>query len=433
MNSDARLAWRNVAIFLSITCIIVGGVVVRPLMYLAFLYCVGLVVFTKSNAEIYSLLYFLLPFATIFKFYPGSTSLLTFVLLIYELRLIIAQREFPKDFFLFWFLYFVYVLIGMGSAYTDAVKQIFIPIFFFFGMQDNIRKSVKTYSIAYTNAVIITSILAIFRHQIPNLESFVNVKTTRMDVEVFVQRFSGLWGDPNYYSTNLILAFTLTMYFHLKGIYSFKRAMLYYSALTVFGAMTGSKTFLIMLGIVFIFLIIEAFKNGRYVIGLICISAGASVVFLVLNGTITAFNTTIDRLINSADSLSSLTTFRSDLWINYLNTFLEYPLKALIGNGLGKGYTYTAPHNTIIDYIDIYGLIGSGLFLLTCYTVIREKAAAKRLLNYIPAIALFILYCTLSMIRYFDYPFQITIVCMLIYSAHMEEFDNEEGRSVSCI
>lgn len=435
MNREIEHDLKKKIMFASTVILITSGVVVRPLMYLAFLYCAFLVVFVKDVSKVYSLMYFLMPFATIFKISPGATSLLTYVLLLFELKLLVTKRQLPRGFLLFWYFYSAYILIGMGTAYTDAIKQTFIPIFFYFGLQDEIKDSVESHSKAYIDAIILSSVLGVYRDQVPNLTSFVNMKSARMDVNVIVQRFSGLWEDPNYYSTNLILALTLTIFFHIKGMYSFRRTIIYYAALILFGAMTGSKTFLLMLCVIYLFLIVETFKNRRYFLCGACVCVGLVGVILVLNGTITAFNTTIERLVSSSSSLSSLTTFRSDLWINYLTTFFDHPIKALLGNGLGIDYTYTAPHNTFIDYIDLYGIIGSGLFLLTCYFAVRGKRFVRHFANFMPAVALIVLYCTLSMIRYFDYPFHITIACMLIYSVCMEDCIKDEKKdwSLPCI
>lgn len=424
MIPKSGIELKKMSVYVSVACIIIGGVVIRPLTLLAFLCCIAIVFFKNSRSELYSFFFFLMPFASIFKLSPGSTSLLTYVLLIFELKLILSERRLPKTFLAAWLLYSIYVIIGMGNAYTDAIKQAMIPVFLFFGMKKECRKYIRTHSLMYTDAVIFSSFVGIFRNQIPNLASFVNLKSARMDSAVYIDRFAGLWGDPNYYTNNLVLAFTLTIYFQIKGEYSFTRALMYYMALTVFGAMTGSKSFLLMLCFVLIVIIVESFKNKRYVLGFTFSVFCAVGIVLVLNGSITAFNTTLERLTSSTSSLSSFTTLRSDLWEKYISAFWEHPFKTIIGNGLGQDYTFTAPHNTIIDYIDLYGIVGSTLFIIACNVAIIDKGASRHSLNYIPAISLFIMYFSLSMIRFFDYPFQLTLACMLIFKndMDMEEF-----------
>lgn len=151
MIPKSGIELKKISVYVSIACIIIGGVVVRPLTLLAFLCCIAIVFFKNSRSDLYSFFFFLMPFASIFKLSSGSTSLLTYVLLIFELKLILSERRLPKSFLAAWLLYSIYVIVGMGNAYTDAIKQAMIPVFFFFGMKKECRNYIRTHSLMYSN------------------------------------------------------------------------------------------------------------------------------------------------------------------------------------------------------------------------------------------------------------------------------------------
>ena len=114
--------------------------------------------------------------------------------------------------------------------------------------------------------------------------------------------------------------------------------------------------------------------------------------------------------------MSELTTERTDLWKMYFLNLIDHPLKMIVGNGFGKGYSFERyPHNTYLDFLDLLGILGTVLFLYAkkcaCYNYIKSKNT----LNYLPMIVIIIMYFSLSMISHYDMIYHIMISTMIIY------------------
>lgn len=409
----------NIIILLLSAILIIGGVAVRPLMYMAFLFVFGYVLLNIRNDNSFTLMFFLMPVATVFKLSAGSISLYTYIQLVLEIILIIRNHNrFSKKFFLFYFLYAGYVFVGIGTSITDGVKQIFWPILVYFCLRPEYNYAKEKYAESYALGVILSSVTGWLMNYIPNMTNFVTTKTEHVAGGLSYSRFAGLWGDPNYYCVNVILAFTLVMYFHIKGKIPTLHATIYYACLIVFGAISGSKMFLFMIVLVLIWFIIELFKNRKYGLGFLFILIGIVGIILVLNGTISVFDTAIQRLLRNNSSLSGITTYRSDLWLQYISEFFSRPIKFLVGNGIGTAYTFTAPHNTYIDYLDFYGILGTAIFVLMLHYALYTYPKAKKLLNYLPLIALLICWFALSMIRYLDFGWQMTLALLIVFDTN---------------
>lgn len=221
-------------------------------------------------------------------------------------------------------------------------------------------------------------------------------------------------GDPNYYSVNLILAFTITIILHLKKRINPILAFGIYGLLTLFGALTGSKSFLLMVALAYIWLIIEAFKHKRFIFGTILLLASAIAVSFILSGRIGLFDSVLLR-ISRANSINELSTGRIGLWKMYIDAFFSDPLKMLFGNGMEKMFTYTAPHNTYLDYIDVFGIIGSTLFAMTIYYTTRKSEKTQGIIYKLPFWVLIIMFFSLSMLRYLDLSYQLLLAIVFMY------------------
>lgn len=396
--------------------LLIMGVFFRPLTILAFIIAAVWIVIEDDYSKLYVFLFFLMPYAGIFKYTNGSSSLFTYLELIIVLKLLV-YRKYTRNFFFAWFLFSIYVFLGMGNEYNTAIKQMCIPVLFYNCLQDEIRGDLSTYIKAYSISVFISSFLGVFKRYLPALAALVNSKQTRMDSTqlIYADRFSGLWGDPNYYSVNILLCLGLIIFLHIKGLIKPFWAFLGYSLIVVFGAMTGSKSFILVLALVLILFFFELLKNKRYAIASILAAGCITCIYLALNGNIEIFNTTLTRL-SSVTSAADLTTERSTLWMLYLKNFWNHPFKAMIGIGVGGEYSfYNAPHNTYIDFIEVFGVIGTLLFTLCMLFSCDNKPRERKFVNWIPMIILLIMYFSLSMITYLDFVFQLMLAVMSVY------------------
>ena len=396
-------------IFLLVLMLVIGGVIVRPIIYIALLITLMLVLFSNEYETIL-LLFFLFPFATIFKLSAGSGSLFTYIELLVVCKFLFTKKI-SKSVFLGWIFYSLYIVLGTGNAITDCVKQMILPLLIYYILKYSEKDNLRIYSDYYIVSMILSSTLGYFQKYISNLSIFINTKQDHLGQGEYITRFSGLWGDPNYYTVNLILCLTIIIYFLSKKIYSTKKAVIFSAPLIIFGALTGSKSFLLMLAVVLVWMIISLVKQKRYILASISIVGIVVFAVLLMRGNISIFDNVLIRL---NETKGNITTGRTSLWGKYIIYFMEHPFKLFIGNGLGKGYTFSAPHSIYIDYLDFYGILGTSIFLVCIYNCLKKYEKRFIFINYMPLIAVLILYANLSMIRYLDYGFQISLALAFI-------------------
>ncbi|WP_279015028.1 O-antigen ligase family protein [Thomasclavelia cocleata] len=394
--------------------LIIIGVIFRPITILTFFLMILYILIEKDDSCIFAVLFFCLSFANAFKLSANSASLFTYVQLFFVIKLLFTKK-YQRNFLIAIILYTVYIFIGMGNEYSDAIKQVSFPILIYCCMKPDVLNDTASHLKNYAFGVICSSIVGLFRDNIPNLITLVNQKVSRMEYEVYIDRFSGLIGDPNYYSINLILAFILIIFLYMKGKISSITMYVVCISIIIFGAMTGSKTFLLMLVIIFIFMLIEMFKHKKYITAIICTIIIIVGIVLVVSGKISIFNIVIERL-NNATSISELTTERTDIWLMYTNNIFAHPLETFIGNGFGKGYTFNRyPHNTYLDFINILGICGIYIFLYTWRCAVSFYKRSKNLLNYIPLIIILMMYFSISMLSHYDMIYHIMLITLVIF------------------
>ena len=393
---------------------VIGGVVYSPLSYVTFVLFSGIIVFCTDQSLIISFLFLLMPIATVFKPSVGATSFYTYLQLVFILKQLRVHRILSRRFFLWWVLFVLYVILGMSTAVSDAIKQISIPIMYYYCMQDENRKSVDIYIESYTFGVLTSSVLGVIKNSIPNLTNYAGAKSNHLGNGIYLERFSGLWGDPNYYSINLMLAFVCVLYLYTKCKISLARTVIYFALIIVFGAMTRSASFFFVLAATMVFMVVVLFQSHHRFIGFISAVLIIVAGYLLLSGKLSVFDSSILKLQTSI-AQGDISTGRIDRWSTYINEFIDHPLKLIIGNGVGKFFSFTVPHNTYIDFLDIYGVLGTFIFLQSIASVNRSLKKKRSIVNCLPLIIVFVMYFTISMIFYLDFVYQMLLAFMVLY------------------
>lgn len=420
IHSNRNLILRIIVCYI----LVVAGVVTRPLMYVALLVTVGIVILTREEWELTTILVALVHVSPIFKLSPGSTSLFTYVELIAIAKYLTFDHKLSWKFFSAWGLYSVYLLVGCGMntlsgfgfEVTDLIKAIMVPLLLYCMAKDLDYNRFHFLSIVYVVGVLFASLLSWMSDYIPNMLSYISYKQVYLGYSssgfIARTRFSGLMGDPNYYSIHLILSIAIcAIWWSRKEIKSIA-FYLVFGILATLGAMTGSKSFFLMLIVVTVMIIIVLFKSRNYPQAFLFVAVLAAAVVLLLAGYVNIFDTVLSRFQLVETAGKDLTTGRADLWNQYLSNFIEHPLVAVFGNGLGKGYSFErAPHNTFIDFIDFVGIIGSLLFVLSIKSVATVQWAGKSMgrRSILLVVILCVMYFSLSMFTSNDLPFQILL------------------------
>lgn len=395
------------------------GVSIPVVSYIAFAYCAIFVVTQNDVTKIFIWLFFLLNFSEIFKPRVNATSFFTYVELIAVLKLLwICHSVFSRRFLAILTVWLFYLLIGSNLDINSVIKLMLLPMIIYFFVTESNYSGIKRVYGFYFAGVLLSSAIGYFRNYIPNMSQYVVMKDVNIgynsDGFVSVDRFSALWGDPNYYSVHLILSLSIAVVLFARREIKINSFVALYGIGTILGGMTGSKSFLLAYSFVSICLLILLIVNRQLKYAALIVLFMAGGISLIISGKINVFTTVFKRL-STVSSLADATTGRSELWLRYLKRIIDDPVKLLFGNGIGKGFTYTAPHNTAIDFLDVLGVIGTGIFLIMIKLAVEKVAAISKKKNCFPLIAIMILYVFLSMINSIDFAFELALAFGVIY------------------
>lgn len=212
-------------------------------------------------------------------------------------------------------------------------------------------------------------------------------------------RFKGLFRDPNYYMSLVIMAIVLLTLLYIKKYTSRRAFLLSIACMLLFGALTYSKTFIFLLGIYWLLCLFYLIRGKRYLLAFIYIFATA---FLAVILSDTLFATTLYRL-TSASSVRELTTGRSVLLEIYGREIISSPDILLFGKGMSAQLLKKGTHNLFLEiqyYVGLTGLILYLLYFGILTAQVQKKYAAgnaaARLFSYSPLIVFIAAFCSLQ-------------------------------------
>ena len=349
-------------------------------------FAINLMVFIFLPTDlIFCDLFFLLPFASIYKFSAEYFSLFTLLEVCVCFLLFIREKQIDIKVLISILLFLAYLILSTIFYNSLAIIEI-------------------------AQQVINILLLYFFCGQAFDFYELVNCAEGYVDGILRI-RFSGLYSDPNYYSVNIILALAgiILLYYRKEVQVVF---WLLFVLLSILGVLTYSKSFVLMYVGVCIMLIYVCIKNKQVLVPILFALAMVVVLFLGGIGKIKIVHSLLERLFTFHD-LNSLTTGRFQIWLNYLSYFANNLINLFLGNGLDADYLLTgAPHNTYIDLLYNLGIIGT-LFYFSCFICClsgRGNKTKKSILNYSGLIVVLVMYFFLSMLNYYDMIFHIMII-----------------------
>ena len=193
-------------------------------------------------------LFFLLSLASIYKYEPGTVSFFTILELTAIAIILFREKRLDAKFTIILCIFMCYVLIvcSINSTFDllNFVKQI-MNFFILYLFVRTVNKSIfNKVIIFYVFGVIASSIVGLFSKYIPNFYEYIRYVGAYIDGETYT-RFTGLFGDPNYYSVNLILGLAgLILLYYKKEINII--FWICFICLSLFGFLTYSKSFILM-------------------------------------------------------------------------------------------------------------------------------------------------------------------------------------------
>lgn len=310
-----------------------------------FSYCIY--IFKCKNDYLLPSMIYMSLFAYLFNY--NSYNLLFFVTSAYLFRSF-QSPVFPKNKFVgILIIYFITHLIATSSGINIALMSMFLALLSIFCASLQV-----TYKIgllvqhSFIISFILSSILGMFK------EGTRLAEMLTADEVYETIRFSGLSYDPNFYTVISIIAIFLIINLMRKN----SRIINYVLLLIVlfFGMQTLSKSFYISAVVLVLYSIKAAESKMKY--GLFLGIVFIAVLPYFLDKIMPMLNIMFQRLESGQDA-SSLTTGRSDLWRYYQELIFGDSFSFLIGHGAVMQKGMDAAHNTYLELLYKFGIIGT--------------------------------------------------------------------------
>ena len=312
----------------------------------------------------FPLLCFFMPFATILKANAGSISFFTILFFVLMVRLVLKYKYIDAKLLIVLLVFFLYNLIfsSLGQLTTSITMLSGVIIMYYIGKEH--INAVETV-IIFSAGVTIASLLALLKDRFPILNTFVTDSMMKLGDGSYALRFSGLQGNPNYYTLDIIVAISAIVVLLNNSVKPKIPLICFVIILSVFGFMSVSKSFLVTWGLMMIlWLAVLLKKNFIQALKFIIIAGVALIIFYIVASEY--IDLYISRLLEDiGGSLDDITTGRFSIWIDYIKAIFQDLKILFMGNGLntilesvGKG-----THNTFLESIFYLGIFGSLLLL----------------------------------------------------------------------
>lgn len=383
---------RNKYAFLWVSLLIVAGVALMQVLgntagLIAVMLLFGAIVVLAAVKDMaIPLLMFFLPWSPLIKLVPGSTSMYTIALI--AVLMVFLVRNSKKFAILHIFpaaLLFVLTIIVKtvtDTAISGSYILFFMCMILFPLAASEREREYDFYSLVifFSVGIITAALSARFLMIFPTISQYIDVIEYNT-----LTRFSGYYGDPNFYSAHITAAIAgaILLLFNETKVLRKLTVYLMIAVLLYCGFLSVSKSFaLILLCMVLLWVLEVLFRRGRISSKVMMLAAlfigGAYVLSSILFTDL--IDMMMDRFVGAGNSLSDLTTRRSDLWLNYLRTFEEEPMTLVFGKGfteeLVKG---RGSHNIVIQIVYQFGIVGALLTLVWLFEYCRSMLENVRL------------------------------------------------------
>lgn len=216
-----------------------------------------------------------------------------------------------------------------------------------------------------------------------------------------LRRFQGLFQDPNYYMSLLILGMALM----IKLRESRRTDAISFWIITVsmafFGILSYSKSFFLLLVVLVMFYIFWQFRERKFGWGVFLVATLVLGSGQLLFSPESPFAVVIYRFL-SAKNISDLTTGRTEVYQAYFEVITRDPFSLFFGQGMAADALSKDPHNLFLEITYYTGLTGLvvfiGFYWSLIYTLGRKLPTMNRqsaLSKYLVLIMAVGLFCTL--------------------------------------
>ena len=414
--------------FLLLTVLFVFGTW-KSIFALAAFGIMALLAYQGDEDYVWMMLFYSMPFANIFKMSPDSTSLFTFLIFVFVFRLFLKKQEIPSKILMFGFYLCLIPCFPANHGNFNVlrcIKLISYLLLFYFYFDDR-RTDMNNY-LSYIIGIITSSFVWYMNSSLFRITAYVSSKRlggAGLSEETRnLVRFAGLYGDPNYYSVNLIISLCLLVILFHKSRIKLGEFLGFGSILLIFVMLTYSKSSFLMLSLPFCIFLYSNNYTSKYSIQFFSIGVlFVGLLYLLFGGSIDVFSVVTERFQNSGGDINKLTTGRFGLWMSYIEYLIHNPIDLLFGKGIGAGLLNgRAAHNTYCDLGYYLGIIGTGLLI----SILKQDFQRfylnikRNVMNYCILICIGIMYFFLSELFYFDVAFHL-IIAISVLNMNMNE------------
>lgn len=425
---------RTISLCVIFTVLALLGTAIWLFAAVNFVFCIY-VVFANYNKVVVPFLVYATFFASIFKILQiTQMSFFTIVTFAYIIKLFLASINKIDSFYM---IFFVFLSITFAVQFLEGEIDVNRNVKFYLNLlymyaisreidylgDDDKKVSSSNVLYAFIFGVLASSLVRLLNGSIFDIQSFVEETTSNLGIgtEIYT-RFSGLYGDPNYYAINVILALVVISYLFSRNKISTTLATGFFIVFAVFAIMTRSKSALLMLPIPCLTFVLASRKRKNHFFSAVLIFAIFLMVYMILTGKITWFDSILNRFEGNED-LNQLTTGRTGIWAMYFEYFFSNPLKFLCGSGISTPLLrYAAAHNTYVDILYHLGIIGGLLFVVMIKKIVVKKISFKRDINcYGPLIVIAMMYFFISSLFDIDLSTNILLITILYNTVYRRE------------
>lgn len=398
----------------------------------------------------WKLIFILFSFANIFKLAPNSTSLFTYLILLFDVMLFIKHRTLPP----IWIFFAIYTVavpfICMEWSCFNLLRWIkllcnILMMFYFFERET--RDHEDEFFLFFVVGVILASLTY-------HLDSgFFRVSPYTFDQTVWyigmseeengMLRFAGLYSDPNYYSVNVIISMCLMVILFHRDKIKLPAFALFMAVLFYFVKETHSKSALLMSSVPLLLFLYSNRLKQRQMLQLVSIVAfSVTLIYLIATGGGEIFGTVFGRLSAAKGDLNALTTGRFNIWVYTIEYFTEHPWRFLFGKGINSPLINNkGMHNVYIQMTWHVGLTGFIMIFEMLKQVLQtvHGRRERNLMNYSVLFCAAVMYFFLDLLFYFDPPYHLMIAFIVMnmdldsskQMAHLQTFGQQQAPSAS--
>ncbi len=366
-------------------------------------------------------LFFLLPSANIIKIQAGQISLFTILFLIFVVRILLKNGRLDRLFLLGILMFGVYCLIFAGTEKIITIATMICGFVMLHDACDSNEYNYEDVLCAFCAGILLASVLGLLKDSFPIIKSFLMEVELKLSPGEYIERFAGLQRNPNYYTMDI----TIVLACLVSNISSDRPKMkqfVVFGILSILGILSISKSFLLIWLILVVLLLLYSIKTGggTFVkLVLVFVITGAAL-YCFAGESIDAYMARLDT--GGSETVSDLTTGRTDIWFTYIKAAISDNKNLLFGNGIGKDMkNYKAMHSTYVELIYSLGIVGIMVYLFALKASISIKNFPKRIVCYIPVFALLVRFIAIGMLTQDCIWYYYVLICLLLKKEYQKE------------